>query len=50
MRGYNSIDMSRVAYLKEKYDLNYVVVERSGSNIQLPIVFENERYTVYSMN
>jgi len=51
LTGYEQLDAARVARLRERYDLNYVVVTR-GHELQLgaPPAFRGERFVVYALS
>jgi len=45
---YNSIDKERFLKVAEKYNANYVVIEKP-KKLSLPLVYENERYRIYAL-
>jgi hypothetical protein len=52
VEGYAAMDASRLAKLRKKYDVDFLVIdkERGASQLQLDdAVFENEKYIVYKL-
>lgn len=50
--GYKNMDITRLRHLKDRYEVNYAVVEKSAqiTNIGLRVDYENEQFVVFNLD